>query len=243
MNKELFEFLSVHFQTIFSTKKKKAFLNWLEHYIDNDQNIHYEKGLFKRPHANKLIVVSYTADEKYWFGREFLTQPEMSRFFQKVKLFKIGCLLLSVLLLFLTYHWFQAEAYLLLALSGGLMMISYLMAIGIPKKYNFSKIATLTTAIEIFQKDVSCDLLLVEENTFHIKAQKNMYQEVFLFGDLYATQALYAKKLTENDYFISSGKVENGEILFYHSCRHKNVGLPQTWYNNLAAIKEAAAIK
>ncbi|MTD38698.1 hypothetical protein GIX45_08655 [Erwinia sp. CPCC 100877] len=240
MNKELFEFLSVHFQTIFSTKKKKAFLNWAERYLSDYQTFQQKEGLLKKQHANKLIVVNYTTDEKCWFGQKFLTQPEMNRFFQKVKVFKIICLLLSVLLLFVTYHWFRLSSYWLTALYGGLTIISYVIAVGVPQKYNFSKIATLTTAIEIFRKDATCDLLFIEENTFHIKAQKNMYQEIFIFGDLYGTQELYAAKLLENTYFIHSGKVEAGEIVFFNSCRQANLEPPQNWYNDLADLKKAA---
>jgi uncharacterized protein (DUF2141 family) len=244
MNVSLFELLTIHFRSIYSTKKKQAFLKQIGQYLAQDKEITITNNLITRNHATCLMVVTYPTPEKLMFGKQRQTLKGRQKYLISITISKIIALLLSVCLFIGAFILFKNGEGMMATLSLGLAVIGYFYSQGLPKKTNFTHMATLTSVIESFQKNPQADLLFLDKELFTLEAlnTEKEYQQILYFKNLYSGADLYKMQREVNHVeltlYVSGEKNKEGQVSIVNDNLSLDNQVPNTISTSLAEIDQ-----
>lgn len=244
MNVSLFEWLTIHFRSIYSTKKKQAFLKQISQYLAQDEEIKITKNLITRNHATCLLVVTYPTPEKLWFGKQRQTLMDRQKYLFHTTISKAIVLLLSVCIFIGAFILLKNGEGMKATFSLGLAVIGYFYSQGLPKKTNFTHMATLTSVLESFQNNPQADLLFLEKELFTLDAlhTEKKYQHIVYFKNLYSGANLYKMQQKVNQttvtLYVSGEKNKAGHISIVNDNLSKDTQVPANIYTSLSEIDQ-----
>ena len=237
----LFEFLSIHFQIIHFQNKKKKFVKWFSSVFTNDSITQKSPNFFYRDESTKTIVVNITTPEWSIFGDRFQTQKNRERYLKKLGITKLISMIAFIILLFLTTRAFNQGSIILSIILLLLCLSLFIAGIGIPKKYSFSSLATVASAITCFLSDDQCSIYFVEtENQLYSDLPSFIKTEtIWIFDDLYNGDILTCKSKKIDDRtcnYLQSIKKDNQEIYLINKQRDKTTVPPKKLISSFREI-------
>lgn len=131
--------------------------------------------------------MNITTPEWSIFGDRFQTQKNRERYLKKLGITKLISMIAFIILLFLTTRAFNQGSIILSIILLLLCLSLFIAGIGIPKKYSFSSLATVASAITCFLSDDQCSIYFVEtENQLYSDLPSFIKTEtIWIFDDLY----------------------------------------------------------
>ena len=238
----IFEFLSIHFQIIHFQNKKKKFVKWFSSVFLNDSITQKSPNFFYRDESTKTIVVNITTPEWSIFGDLLQTQKDRENYLKRLELIKLISMILFIILLFLTTRVLNQGSIILSMILVFLCISFFIMGLGIPRKYSFSSLATVASAISCFLSDDQCSIYFVESETQLYSGLPSFIrtETIWIFDDLYNGDILTCKSKKIDDRtcnYLQSIKKENQEIYLINKQRNKNVVPPKKINSNFQEIK------